>query len=121
MAVSLPTSSRNGISIWPARSYDRALWRLASAWILVPSSATVPNLSTPISRAMTSTCTNSASICWRKRRLFEEAPAEAGDRVVVGVLVGGDEAKRNRIVGRSLQFSAGKHARGITVDLPPPG
>jgi hypothetical protein len=26
--------------------------------------------------------------------LFEEAPAEAGDRVVVGVLVGGDEAKR---------------------------
>ncbi len=36
-------------------------------WILVPSSATVPSFGT-ISRAMHSTCTNSSSICFRKRR-----------------------------------------------------
>jgi hypothetical protein len=41
---------------------------LALAWIFVPSSATVPNLSRPISRASSSTRTNKASISLRKRR-----------------------------------------------------
>jgi hypothetical protein len=62
-------SACNCASILPACSYDSALWRLALAWILVPSSATVPSFSTPISRATPSTCTNSPSISFRKRRL----------------------------------------------------
>ena len=67
-AISSATSACNCASILPACSYDSALWRLALAWTLVPSSATVPIFSTPISRASSSTCTNSVSICLRKRR-----------------------------------------------------
>ena len=48
--------------------------------------------------------------------LLEEASAEAGDRVVVGVLVGSNETERNRIVGCPLQFSARKHTSRIAVD-----
>jgi hypothetical protein len=38
------------------------------AWTFVPSSATVPSWSKPISRASSSTWTNSPSIRGRKRR-----------------------------------------------------
>ncbi len=48
---------------------DPALFDLLITWIFVPSSATVPIFRTPISRASSSTRTNSASISWRKRRL----------------------------------------------------
>ena len=48
--------------------------------------------------------------------LFEEAAAECGDGVVVGMLVGGDEAERYQIVSRTLQVAAGKHADGVAVD-----
>jgi hypothetical protein len=51
--------------------------------------------------------------------LFEEAPAEPGDRVVIRVLVGSDEAEGDRIRGRLPQFAAGKHAGGIAVDEQP--
>jgi len=43
------------------------VWRLALAWIFVPSSATVPISRTPISRASISTRTKSASISFKKR------------------------------------------------------
>ena len=62
------TSAFNCVSILPACSYDSALCRLALAWILVPSSATVPILSIPISRVSSSTRTNSPSISLRKIR-----------------------------------------------------
>jgi hypothetical protein len=47
---------------------------------------------------------------------LEKAPPERGDGVVIGVLVGGDEAKRHRIIGGPLQLAAGEHARGVAVD-----
>jgi hypothetical protein len=68
----------------------------------------MPSRSLPISRAIASTCTKSASIGLRKRRW------ESGDRLVVGVLVGGDKREDNRIVGRPLQFAAGKHPARVT-------
>ena len=43
-------------------STTSALWRLALACTLVPSSATVPSFSSPVSRASSSTSTNSPSI-----------------------------------------------------------
>ncbi len=62
------TSSRSCASIRLACSHDSALCLLALAAILVPSSAMVPSFRHFISRASISTCTNSASICGRKRR-----------------------------------------------------
>jgi hypothetical protein len=38
---------------------------------------------------------------------------------MVGVLVGGDEAKGHRIIARTLQRAAGKHPTGITEDQQP--
>ena len=48
--------------------------------------------------------------------LFEEAATEIGDGVVVGMLIGGDEAERYRIMGRPFQAAAGKYPGGIAVD-----
>jgi len=67
-AINSATSAFSCASSLPAWSYDSALCRLALACSFVPSSPTVPSFSTPISRANSSTCTNKASICGRKRR-----------------------------------------------------
>lgn len=47
-----------------------ALWRLALAFTLVPSAAIVPSLTSPISRAKRTTCTNSSdkSLRWKARK-----------------------------------------------------
>ncbi len=47
---------------------------------------------------------------------LEEPTPECRYRVVVGVVVRRDEAKRHRIVGRPLQLAARKHAGGIAID-----
>ncbi len=47
--------------------------------------------------------------------LLEEPPAERRDRVVVRVIVRGDEAKRHRIVGGPLQLAAEKHPRRVAI------
>ena len=46
-AISSATSARSRASISRARFHDSALCRLASAWIFVPSSATVPSFNMP--------------------------------------------------------------------------
>ena len=104
------TSSRNWASIRLACSHDSALCLLALAAILVPSSAMLPSFRHFISRASTSTCTNSFSICGRKRR------RKRGDAVVVGLGVGGNEAKRHRVVTGALDLAAGVHPGGVAVD-----
>ncbi len=48
--------------------------------------------------------------------LLEEPPPEGRDCVVIGMIVRGNEAERDRIVSRPLQFAAGKNARGVAVD-----
>jgi len=48
--------------------------------------------------------------------LLEKTPPERGNRVVIGMLIGGDEAQRHRIIGRPLQLAARKHAGGIAID-----
>jgi hypothetical protein len=67
------------------------------AFTLVPSSATVPIFSIPASRAGIRTSVNSRSMS-----------PEDGDGVVVGVVIGGNEAERNRIVSRPLQLAVGE-------------
>ena len=103
------TSSRSWASIRLACSQDSALCLLALAAILVPSSAMLPSFRHFISRASTSTCTNSAL------DLRQEAPAEGGDAVVVGLRVGGNEAKRHRVVTGPLDLAAGVHPAGVAV------
>ncbi|CAE6876495.1 hypothetical protein R69746_08859 [Paraburkholderia aspalathi] len=56
------TSSRNFASIRPICPYDSARCLLAFAFTLVPSSAMRPSLTSFISLATSSTCTNSFSI-----------------------------------------------------------
>jgi len=48
--------------------------------------------------------------------LLQEPSAERRDRVVVGMVVGGDEAERHAVIGRPLQLAARKHARRIAVN-----
>ena len=48
--------------------------------------------------------------------LFQKPTPERRDRVVVGMIVGGDETKRHRVIGRPLQLAARKHARRIAVN-----
>jgi hypothetical protein len=52
----------------------------------------------------------------QRRQLVEETLAEVGDGAVVGVGVGADVAKRDRVVGRLRELAAGEHARGIAVE-----
>src|SRR3954471_4945297 len=106
LASNSATSAFSCASILPACSYDSALWRLALAWILVPSSATVPILSTPISRATASTWTNNPSISWRNRRR---------NAAIVSLLVRRDEAERHRVIARPLQLAAREHAGRVAV------
>jgi hypothetical protein len=49
------------------------------------------------------------------RDLPKKAPPERRDGVVVGVLVGRDEAERHRVIGRALQLAAGEHPRGVAI------
>src|SRR5215213_6426271 len=44
----------------------------------------------------------------------QKAPPEGCDRVVVGMVVGGDEAEGDRVIGRPFQLAAGKHPGGAT-------
>ena len=48
--------------------------------------------------------------------LLQKAAAEGRDRVVVGMVVRGDEAKRHRIICCPFQLAARKHAGGIAID-----
>ena len=48
--------------------------------------------------------------------LREKAPPEGRDRVVVGMIVGRDEPECHRVIGRTLQLAARKHARRIAVN-----
>ena len=48
--------------------------------------------------------------------LLEKPSPERRDRVVVGMIVGRDEAERHRVIGRPLQLAARKHARRIAVN-----
>ena len=48
--------------------------------------------------------------------LLQKAPPERRDRVVVGMIVGRDEPERHRVVGRTLQLAARKHARRVAVN-----
>jgi pimeloyl-ACP methyl ester carboxylesterase len=47
--------------------------------------------------------------------LRQEAPAEAGNAVVVGLRVRSNEAKRHRVVTGALDLAAGVHASGVAV------
>jgi hypothetical protein len=49
------------------------------------------------------------------RDLPQEAPPERRKGVVVGVLVGRDEAEGHRVIGRALQLAAGEHPRGVAI------
>ena len=51
--------------------------------------------------------------------LLEKAPPKRGDRVVVGVVVGGDVAERHAIVSRALELAARKHPGGVAVNQNP--
>lgn len=48
--------------------------------------------------------------------LLAEAAAEVRQRVVVRVLVTGNEAERQRVIGRPLDLAAGVGAGGVAVD-----
>lgn len=48
--------------------------------------------------------------------LLEKAPPERRDCVVVGMIVGGNETKRHRVIRRPLQLAARKYARRITIN-----
>lgn len=45
-----------------------------------------------------------------------EASSEAREGIVVGMAVGGDEAKRRVVVGRPLDLAAGTAAGGVSID-----
>ena len=52
----------------------------------------------------------------QRLHFLQEAAAEGGQRVVIGVGVGRHVAKRHRVVGRALDLAAGVHAVGVAVD-----
>jgi hypothetical protein len=80
--------------------------------ILVLSSATVPSLSRPISRASSSTCTNNASISLKKR------PPKRRDGVVVAMIIGGNDPDAKT---RQADFG-GRHQRtGTSPETRPAG
>ena len=51
--------------------------------------------------------------------LLEKAPPKRGDRVVVGMVVGGDVAERHAVVSRPLKLAARKHPGGVAVNQNP--
>ena len=51
--------------------------------------------------------------------LFQEAPAERGQGVVIRMRVGRHIAKRHRVIGRAFDLAAGVHAVGVAVDQQP--
>jgi hypothetical protein len=51
----------------------------------------------------------------QRRNLRQKALAKRRNRVVIGMLVAGDEAKRHRVVRRALDRPAGEHLRRIAV------
>jgi len=48
--------------------------------------------------------------------LLEKSSPERRNRVMVGMIVGRNEAERHRVIGCPLQLAARKHARRITVN-----
>src|SRR5580693_7925686 len=72
-----------------------AFWLI---WILVPSSATVPSLEQPhLARQFQHPHEQPLD-------LLEKAPPKRRNGVVVGMIVGGNEAERHRIISRPLQL-----------------
>jgi len=55
----------------------------------------------------------------QRRDLLEKAPPKRGDRVVIGMLVGGDEAERHGVKGGPFQLAAGEHPGGIASMIRP--
>ena len=48
--------------------------------------------------------------------VLQEPPPKRGDRVVVGMIVGCNEPKRHRVVGRPLELPAGERPRRVAVN-----
>ena len=48
--------------------------------------------------------------------LLQKPPPERRDRVVVGMIVGGDEAERHAVIARPLELATRKDARRVAVD-----
>ena len=48
--------------------------------------------------------------------LLQKPPPERRDGVVVGMIVGGNEAQRYAVIGRSLELATRKNARRVAVD-----
>src|SRR5699024_11768075 len=48
--------------------------------------------------------------------IWQKAAAKGGQRVVVGVSVGGQVAERHRVIGSTLNLAAGDHPGGVAVD-----
>jgi len=48
--------------------------------------------------------------------LFEKPPPERCDRVVVRMIIGSNEAKRYRVIGRPFQLAARKHPRRVAIN-----
>src|SRR3954466_6136722 len=88
LASNSATSAFSCASILPACSYDSALWRLALAWILVPSRAHPEHAHLARHRQ---------HLDEQPLDLLEKPAPERRDRVVIGMLVGRDEAERDRV------------------------
>jgi hypothetical protein len=48
--------------------------------------------------------------------LLQEPPPKRGDRIMVGMIVGRDETKRHRVVGRPLQLPTGERPGRVAVN-----
>ena len=55
----------------------------------------------------------------QRLNLFQKPPPERRDGVVVGMIVGGNEAERHAVIGRPLQLAARKNARRIALHQQP--
>ena len=51
----------------------------------------------------------------QRRQLWQKPFAKGGNRIVIGMIVGGDVPEGHRVVGRLLQFTAGKNAGRVAV------
>jgi hypothetical protein len=53
------------------------------------------------------------------RDLRQKSPPKRRNRIVIGMIVRRDEAERHRVICRTLQLAARKHARRIAIDQKP--
>src|SRR5436853_6858688 len=109
LAIKSATSACNWASIWPACSYDSA----------VAAGGGVDLGAVERDRAQLQHAHLTGELQdLDEQRLdrLEEAPPERRNGVVVRVLIGRNEAERDRIISRPLQLAAGEHAGGVAVD-----